>query len=154
MKIEIRIKRNESLNPMTWWNWQRQWIRRLYLLRVRPKQRPGVMTAKEVLKKVQLKPAEREAVQKALPDMGAPDKLPDGARYDAAHGCTVYADSESIVPYLGSEQEAEDADKPRLPRRKPKLSKADRVTCPHCLGWGDFGSDAFPCPKCGGHGRT
>lgn len=138
---------------MRLWRWLRQWVRRLAVFRVRPKKRPGVMSAAEVAEKAWLTPAEREAVVEKLPDLGAPkpEDLEPGAVYLPKYGTTVYRDSESIVPFIGSEQEAIEAAKPKMPWLA-KPTPPGKKTCRCCFGWGWFGERR--CEACGGKGWT
>ena len=99
---------------------------------------------------------ENAQLEKDLRDMGGLDPktaellteaanryypLEDGARFDKKTGAIIYKDSESIVPYIGSEQEAIDAEKgTHFPQRLPR-NLAGKKTHEACLGWG--------CKACG-----
>lgn len=80
-----------------------------------------------------------------------PERFTPG--YRAEFGTTVYPDSEVIRPYIGSQQEQEDADRGVMPRAlPPPKSEYDMMTCCTCFGVGTVG--AFECPACDGVGRV
>lgn len=80
-----------------------------------------------------------------------PERFTPG--YQPEFGTTVYPDSEVIRPYIGSNQEQEDAERGVMPRAlPPPQSPHDKMTCCTCFGVGTVG--AFQCPACDGVGRV
>lgn len=124
------------------WRRFKQWCWQVRMASYRKNRRRGWRSAKEVMEKFLRTPAERAKDTEQLRDLD-PGRHEPG--YDARTGATIYPDSVTLVPYIGSAQEEEDAAKPKMPL-PPGKKRFGPYTCETCFGWGG------ECPVCKGKG--